>query len=138
MFASQAALVIANARKYREEQRARADLEALIDTSPVGVIVFDAKTGVPIFFNLETRRILEELRMPGGSVEQLLEVLTFQRADGREISVVVASCCCCDTRSCTGTVTYRFGDHGLDWPPTFHCADGIEVGRPNGRLARPA
>ena len=32
MFASQAALVIANARRYRDEQRTRADLEALIDT----------------------------------------------------------------------------------------------------------
>ena len=45
MFASQAALVIANARRYRDEQRARADLETLINTSPVGVVVFDAKTG---------------------------------------------------------------------------------------------
>ena len=36
MFASQAALVIANARRYREEQRARADLEALVNTSPDG------------------------------------------------------------------------------------------------------
>ena len=45
MFASQAALVIANARRYRDEQRARADLEALIKTSPVGVVVFDPRTG---------------------------------------------------------------------------------------------
>ena len=45
MFASQAALVIANARRHRDELRARADLEALIDTSPVGVVVFDARGG---------------------------------------------------------------------------------------------
>ena len=45
MFASQAALVIANARAYREERRARADLETLVNTSPVGVVVFDARTG---------------------------------------------------------------------------------------------
>ena len=45
MFASQAALVIANARRFRDEQRARSDLEALIDTCPVGVVVFDAKSG---------------------------------------------------------------------------------------------
>ena len=87
MFASQAALVIANARRYRDEQRARTDLETLINTSPVGVIVFDAKTGIPISFNRETKRILEELRMPGGSVEQLLDVVTFRRADGCEISL---------------------------------------------------
>ena len=34
LFASQAAMVIANARRYREEQRARNDLETLINTSP--------------------------------------------------------------------------------------------------------
>ena len=45
MFASQAALVIANARRHRDEQRARADLETLVNTTPVGVLVFDARTG---------------------------------------------------------------------------------------------
>ena len=43
MFASQAALVIANARRHRDEQRARADLETLVNTTPVGVLVFDAE-----------------------------------------------------------------------------------------------
>ena len=43
LFASQAATAIANARTHRAEQRARADLEALVDTSPVGVLVFDAR-----------------------------------------------------------------------------------------------
>ena len=53
MFAAQAALVMANSRRYREEQRARSDLETLINTSPVGVAVFDARTGAPISFNNE-------------------------------------------------------------------------------------
>ena len=44
-FASQAGVAIANARKHRDEHRARADLEALIETSPVGVVVFDARSG---------------------------------------------------------------------------------------------
>ena len=87
MFASQAALVIANARRHRAEQRARANLETLIETSPVGVIVFDGRAGVPVSFNRETRRILGSLRAPGGGVEQLLDNLTFRRADGREISL---------------------------------------------------
>ena len=87
VFASQAALVIANARRHREEQRARADLEVLIDTSPVGVIVFDAKAGDSVSLNREARRIVEGLRIPGSSEEQLLEVLTFRRADGREVSL---------------------------------------------------
>ena len=87
MFASQAALVIANARRYRDEQRARADLETLIDTSPVGVLVFDAKTGGLTSVNREARRIVSGLHMPDGSAEELLDMLTFRRADGREISL---------------------------------------------------
>ena len=87
MFASQAALVIANARRHRDEQRARADLETLINTSPVGVAVFDARTGLPVSFNRESRRMLGDLRTPGCPWEQLLEVLTIRRADGREISL---------------------------------------------------
>ena len=86
LFASQAAMVIANARRYREEQRARARLETLIDTSPVGVAVFDARTGAPLSFNREAVRIVESLRDPDQPPEQLLEVLSYRRADGRNIS----------------------------------------------------
>ena len=88
MFASQAALVIANARRHREEQRTRADLETLVNTTPVGVMVFDAKTGEVRSINREARRIVSDLCEPDGTAEQLLEVLTFRRADGREVSLV--------------------------------------------------
>ena len=87
MFASQAALVIFNARRYRDEQRARTDLETLINTSPIGVAVFDARPGVPASFNRESRRILGTLMEPEGSVEQLLDMLTIRRADGREVGL---------------------------------------------------
>ena len=87
MFASQAALAISNARRYRDEQRARADLETLINTSPVGVVVFDAQTGGLVSFNRETRRIVGGLQTPGYPVEQILDMLTVRRADGREISL---------------------------------------------------
>ena len=91
MFASQAAMVIANTRRHRDEQRARADLETLINTSPVGVAVFDARTGTPVSFNREARRIVDSLREPDQSPEQLLDVLTCRRADGREISLLELS-----------------------------------------------
>ena len=87
MFASQAALAIGNARRYRDDQRAIADLETLINTSSVGVVVFDARTGVLMSINQEARRIIGGLQTPGCSVEQILDVLTFQRADGREIDL---------------------------------------------------
>ena len=87
LFASQAASAIANARAFRDERRARADLEALVETSPVGVVVFDARTGHPVSLNREARRIVESLRMPGHPAEALLRVLTCRRGDGREIAL---------------------------------------------------
>ena len=87
LFASQAGTVIVNAHAHRDEQRARADLEAVIDTSPVGVVVFDANTGMPVSLNQEVHRIVGSLRSEDGTSEQLLEVARFQRADGQEISL---------------------------------------------------
>ena len=87
LFASQAGAAIANARKHRDEQRARSDLEALIDTSPIGVAVFDARSGRAVSYNRETRRIVGGLRMHGRSAKELLEVLRVRRADGREIAL---------------------------------------------------
>ena len=88
LFASHAAVAIVNARRHRQERRARADLETLIDTSPVGVVVFDALTGSPVSFNREARRIVDRLRDTDDTTpEALLEVVTYRRADGREISL---------------------------------------------------
>ena len=87
LFGSPAATAIANARDYRDERQARADLETLIETLPVGVVVFDGRTGDPVSFNREARRIVEPLRTPGQPVDKLLAVVTSRRADGREISL---------------------------------------------------
>ena len=86
-FASQAAMVIANARRHRDEQRARTSLQTLVETSPVGVVVFDAVTGAPVSFNREAVRIVEDLRDVDQAPEQLLDALTCRRADGREVSL---------------------------------------------------
>ena len=85
LFAAQAATAIANARTYRAEQRARADLEALVETSPVGVAVFDAATGGLLSLNREAKRLMANLWEPGHTPEQVLESLTCTRADGREL-----------------------------------------------------
>ena len=86
LFASQAATAIANAQAYRDEQRVRADLEALVDTSPVGVAVFDARTGELVRFNREGRRIIAALDPSGRSPQELLQVISVRRADGEEVS----------------------------------------------------
>ena len=87
LFAAQAATEIANARTHRDERRARADLETLIETAPVGVVVFDGRTGEPVSFNGEARRIVEELRTPGRGPVEMLDMITCRRADGREVSL---------------------------------------------------
>ena len=87
LFASQAAMVISNSRRYRDEQRARAELETLINISPVGVAVFDVSTGMPASLNREARRIADRLLNPGEPVERLLETLVVHRSDGRQTSL---------------------------------------------------
>ena len=91
LFASQAATSIANARVYREEQRARADLEALIETSPVGVVVLAARSGEVVSINREARRIVADLLSPGGSLREAQEAMVVRRADGRELSLAELS-----------------------------------------------
>ena len=85
LFASQAATAVANARTHRAEQRARADLEALVETSPVGVAVFDARSGRPVLTNREARRLVEGLRTAGRPSEELLQIATCRYSDGTEI-----------------------------------------------------
>ncbi len=85
VFAAQAAVAVVNARAHQAEQRAKADLEALVDTSPVGVLVFDAKTMGLVSVNQETRRIVRGVRPSGHSQAELLSTLRPQRPDGQEI-----------------------------------------------------
>ena len=87
MFVSQAGSAIFNARRYRDERQAKSDLEALLNISPVGVLVFDGKTGDLVSANDETRRIIGRLNAPSHSLRQLLEMLSLRRPDGSEIPV---------------------------------------------------
>ena len=85
MFATQAGTAIVNARRHRQEQQVRADLEALLNISPVGVLVFDGKTGDLLSANDETRRLVGKLHAPGRSLGQLLEAMPVRKADGSDI-----------------------------------------------------
>ncbi len=82
LFASQAAVAIANARAYQDEHLARARLEVLIDTSPVGVAVLDARTAEFTVFNREARALGERL---GPSLTDVLDGMTCRFSDGRAI-----------------------------------------------------
>ena len=87
LFAAQAAIALINARRFRDEHRARTDLERLINTSPVGVAVFDARKGIPISFNREAVRIMEMLQIPERSPEEFFRGLKIRRGDGREVTL---------------------------------------------------
>ena len=87
LFAALAAAAVANARAHRAERRARADLEALVETSPVGVVVFDTGSGRPLSLNGEAERIVKRLQTPGRPLESLLEEVVVRREDGRETAL---------------------------------------------------
>ena len=92
LFAAQAATAIANAVALRDERRARADLEALVDASPVGNLVLNAKTGRPLAVNREAKRILGDLCMDGPSNEQWAKQITCRFGDGRELTFDELAC----------------------------------------------
>ena len=85
MFASQAALVITNARRYREQEQAKADLERIVNLSPVGMLIFDGKSKNLVSLNPEARRIVGSHPAPGHSLEEIVSTLTLRSPDGREM-----------------------------------------------------
>ena len=87
-FASLAATAIANARTFSKEQQARADLEALVETSPVGVMVLNEQSETPTMMNQEALKLIDRLTgADDSSHEELLKTLTCRRIDGSEVDV---------------------------------------------------
>ena len=82
-----AAAAVADAPEEGVARRVRATLDALVHTAPVGVVIFDAATGDVLSINQECKRIVEGLRTPGHTSEQMLEVISFRRVDGREVDL---------------------------------------------------
>ncbi len=86
-----AASAISAIRSRRSELSAKAGMETLIRTSPVGVAVLDAATGTPVSFNREAARLLlrtiEGPRKSGFEIDELLGTVVYRRTDGREVHV---------------------------------------------------
>ena len=85
LFASQASYAISSARRYEEVQRAKSDLETLIDISPIGVAVYDAKSGAIVSYNQELRRLTGEIGLAIPDKGSNLPLMSFRRPDGRPI-----------------------------------------------------
>ena len=91
MFASQAAIAIGNALRYQEERRAidemeteRRRLTALVESSPVGVMVVDAATRTFAWVNKEAERILGMSPEPGSTLVEYHQVAIYRRTDGKK------------------------------------------------------
>ena len=82
MFATQVSNAIANARTYRGEQRARAELEGVLDAAPTGLIVFRRRDEGPPLINREARRLMAPLADGEQSLDDILEPLEARRHDG--------------------------------------------------------
>ena len=87
VFASQAALTLVNARRYGDEQRSKADLEAFVNASPVGVLVVDVASEHFVMANREARRIVRVDPEHGHVPLASLERLRFKRLEGSEIAL---------------------------------------------------
>ena len=118
LFAAQAAAAIVNARTHRDEQRARADLEALVETSPIGVAVCDARTGRVVSVNGEARRLVDGLIAPDVAQDEAHKTLTCRFADGTELPLAEVSL----VRALGNAQTRR--------------AEEVELSVPDGRSAR--
>ena len=87
LYATLAMATIVNACKHQDDQQASADLEALIETTPVGIVIFEARSGTMLMINREARRIVGDLCTPGHPAEELLKIIRVTRADGSEIAL---------------------------------------------------
>ena len=84
MFASQAASIISNARRYEEEHQAKVYLETLLDLSPMGVGIFNTQTGDLDFLNQEVRRMMGDLGIPEEGLDNIFEVCPFAEPTGEK------------------------------------------------------
>ena len=87
VFASQAGAAIIYARKHDRRGEVTIDLESLINATPIGVLVFDGRTALPIAINQEAKRMVSHLHSPEVSAEHLLKVMTVQLSNGLEIGL---------------------------------------------------
>ena len=84
-FAAQAGAAISNSRRFERERRIKTDLRALVKIAPVGLLVFDARTGDVLTSNQECQRIGGEVGSQAMSWQETFENITMFRADGRQL-----------------------------------------------------
>ena len=84
-FAQHAGAAISNCRKLERELKIKTDLKPLVQIAPVGLVVFDAKTGAILSCNQECQRLAGESGMAATTWDEMLTVLSLRRGDGSEL-----------------------------------------------------
>ncbi|HZA23503.1 MAG TPA: PAS domain S-box protein, partial [Dehalococcoidia bacterium] len=74
-------------RELRLEEEERRRLQALIDVSPVGVIVVDARTQRLMLVNREAQRLGYNSFQPGRLLSECAQDITYRSPDGRELEI---------------------------------------------------
>ena len=87
MFAAQAAATIANARRYRDEQRAKSYLEMVVHASLVGIAVVDADTRNVVMINREMQRIFGVTTQFSNSLASYRQRVTHRYPDGSAVPI---------------------------------------------------
>ena len=87
IFGRHASVAIANAQRHWDLGQTQIDFDSLMSSSPIGIVIFDARTLEVKLVNEETRRIVGGSLGVGPGLDDLLTVLTFRRFDGSEIPV---------------------------------------------------
>lgn len=82
LLAAQAAMAIRNARMHERVERERRNLRTLVDTSPVGVMVVEARTEKVLFANRELERLAGIRAEQEDILTRYESTGTFRTADG--------------------------------------------------------
>ncbi|MDP3909951.1 MAG: PAS domain S-box protein, partial [Gemmatimonadales bacterium] len=80
---------ISDRKRAEEQAQAERDrFEAMVETSPVGVLVAEARSGRIAFVNQEAQRILGVVRRDADRLDRLAEAATYLRPDGAPYDVM--------------------------------------------------
>ncbi len=87
LFSSLAAIVIESTRRFRQARQAALSLKTVIETTPVGVAVFNPQSGDPTSLNEAAMKIFKGLDPTNRRLKQIVDSLKVRWSDGQEMSL---------------------------------------------------
>ena len=87
LFCSLAAIVIDSTRRAKQAQQAASNLKTVIETTPVGVAVFNPLSGIPISLNEAAMKIFWDLDPTNRHLRHIVDNSIVRWTDGQEMSL---------------------------------------------------